>query len=117
MVRGAIIGVLVLAGLYLLDHLPRLWTDLAPPSDMATLDEFLAWKNDGISGEGIFIHEEGSFTVMMGEMGAFLASGPAAYVFTSDGAFVDWTPDMGDVPTRKHRFKLMSGNVISTESK
>lgn len=48
---------------------------------------------------------------MTGAVAAFMASGPAAYVFDSEGMFVDWTRDMGDVPTKKHRFKLMGGNL------
>lgn len=65
----------------------------------------------GVSGEGVFTHNETDYTILIGEMGAVLASGPAAYVFDSSGIFIDWTPDMGDVYTRKHGFDLTSGNV------
>ena len=78
---------------------------------MGTIAEFRAWKKEGISGEGIYEAGGERYTVIMGESSAFLASGPAAYVFDAGGTFVDWTRDMGDVYTEKNGFDLTSGNV------
>lgn len=109
--RGVFIAFILLVGLLFLDHLPSLWNDLSPPSDLTTIQEFREWKEDGFRDEGIYEHGGETYTVLIGDFGAFLASGPAAYIFDSEGTFVDWTRDMGDIRTEKHRFDLTSGNV------
>lgn len=95
----------------LIDHSPGLWNDISPPSDLATIDDFREWKEGGLRSVGIYEHEGKTYTVLKGDVSAFLASGPAAYVFDSEGAFVDWTRDMGDLYTKTHRFDLTSGHV------
>jgi hypothetical protein len=110
-VRGVARVVLLLFGLLILDHLPSFWNDLSPPPDLATIDDFREWKADGIRAEGTYEDSGKTYTVLLGETSAFLVSGPAAYVFDSNGSFVDWTGDMGDVYTKKHGFNLTSGNV------
>ena len=114
--RGVGLAFLLLLVFILLDHLPSLWNDISPPEDVTTIDEFREWKTDGIRAEGIYENGGKTYTVVLGESGAFLASGPAAYVFGPDGTFVDWTRDMGDVYTEKHGFNLTSGNVKLAKS-
>lgn len=109
--RGVVLAFLLLFGFVFIDHLPSLWNNISPPAHVTTIDEFREWKADGIGAEGTYENGGKTYTVVLGEFGAFLASGPAAYVFDSEGAFVDWTPDMGDVYTEKHDFKLTSGNL------
>jgi len=115
-VRGVGLAFFLLFGFVFIDHLPSLWNDISPPADIATIDEFREWKVDGIRAEGIYENGGKTYTVILGESGAFLSSGPAAYVFDSDGTFVDWTRDMGDVYTEKHGFNLTSGNVRLAKS-
>ena len=110
-VRGVVLAFILLFGFLFIDHLPSFWNDISPPSDLGTIAEFRAWKKEGISGEGIYEAGGERYTVIMGESSAFLASGPAAYVFDAGGTFVDWTRDMGDVYTEKNGFDLTSGNV------
>lgn len=117
LLRGAVIAFFLLFGLLILDHLPSIWNDISPPPDLATIDEFREWKGDGIRAEGSYEHSGKTYTVLLGESGAFLASGPAAYVFDPNGSFVDWTRDMGDASTAKHGFDLTSGNVKFQEVK
>lgn len=109
--RGVLLAFLLLVGFIFVDHLPSLWKDISPPADLATIDDFREWKANGIRAEGTYENGGETYTVFLGESGAFLASGPAAYVFDSGGSFVDWTRDMGDVYTEKHGFDLTSGNV------
>ena len=109
--RGVVLAFLLLFGFVFVDLLPSLWNDISPPADVTTIDEFREWKADGIRAEGTYENGGMTYTVVLGESGAFLASGPAAYVFDPDGTFVDWTRDMGDVYTEKHGFNLTSGNV------
>jgi hypothetical protein len=110
-VRGVLIALVLLGGLFFFDHLPSLWNDVTPPSNLTTIEEFRSWKGDRIRDEGIFENEGMKYTVLTGDFAAFLASGPTAYVFDSEGAFVDWTRDMGDIRTTNHGFDLTSGNV------
>ena len=115
--RGLVLAFIVLFSFLLVDHLPSLWNDISPPPNLATIDEFREWKAGGIRAEGTFEIEGRTYMVIVGESGAFLASGPAAYVFDSGGLFVDWTRDMGDVYTEKHGFDLTSGNMKLRKTK
>lgn len=110
-------GIFLLLGFMFLDHLPSMWNDISPPPDLATIDDFRKWKADGIRAEGSYENAGKTYTVLFGETGAFLASGPAAYVFDSSGSFVDWTRDVGDAYTEKHGFDLTSGNVKIKKTK
>lgn len=98
-VRGVVAASLLLFGFVLVDHLPSLWNDISPPADVTTIDEFREWKADGIRAERTYENGGKTYTVVLGESGAFFASGPAAYVFDLDGTLADWTRDMGDVYT------------------
>jgi hypothetical protein len=109
--RGVVLAFLLLIGFFLVDHLPSLWNEISPPADLTTIDDFREWRADKTSAEGTYENGGKTYTVMLGDSGAFLASGPAAYVFDPDGTFVDWARDMGDVYTEKHGFNLTSGNV------
>ena len=82
-----------------------------PPKDLKTFEEFQTWKRGKIIREGTFQNSVGTFRVLLAPAGGLLASGPSAYLFDDQGRFIDWTPDMGDVPTVKNRFDLTSGNV------
>lgn len=116
-VRGVGKAFVLLTGFVLIDHLPGFWNDISPPTDLVTIDDFREWKKDGIRGEGTYEHEGKAYTVLVGEFSAFLASGPAAYVFDSEGSFVDWTRDMGDIRTKKLGFDLTSGHVKGLKKK
>jgi hypothetical protein len=102
---------LILIGLISVDHLPSLWRDISPPSNIANLDDFREWRKDQVVAEGIFKTERETYTVVLGDSAAFFASGPAAYVFDSSGSFVDWTRDMGDISTEKLGFDLTGDHV------
>ncbi len=114
--HGVALAFLLLIGFLLVDHLPSLWNEISPPADLATIEDFREWRADKTRAEGTYENRGRTYTVMLGDSGAFLASGPAAYVFDSDGTFVDWTRDMGDAYTEKHGFDLMSGNVKLPET-
>ena len=105
------LGFFLVFGLLALDYLPRLWNKVTPPADLQTIDEFRNWLDKENGREGIYQDSDKFYTVLIGEPGAFLASGPSAYVFDSTGRFVDWTPDMGDIYTAERSFNLTSGNV------
>lgn len=80
----------ILFGLLFIDGLPSLWNDLTPPPDLTTIDEFREWKRDKISSEWIYETGGETYSVLsFGEVGRFSGSGPAAYVFDSNGSFVD----------------------------
>ena len=82
-----------------------------PPDSVKTIDEFLAWQDTAIRFRGTFLHQGTAYQVLMGPGGGLLPSGPAAYVFTPDGIFIDWTADMGDLRTVRNGFDLSSGHV------
>ncbi len=109
-------GFLLLFGFLFVDHLPSLWNEISPPAHLATIDDFREWKADSIRDAGTYENGGKIYTVMLGYSSAFLASGPAAYVFDADGSFIDWTRDMGDIYTYKHGFNLTSGNVRRVET-
>ena len=109
--RGIILGFPLIIGAFCLDYSPRLWNKVTPPSDLKTIDEFRVWLDHEDLREGIYGNSGERYTVVIGESGAFLASGPSAYVFDSSGVFIDWTADMGDAYTRDRRFDLTSGQV------
>jgi hypothetical protein len=111
LVRAALVAITFIFAFFCIDHLPGHWNDIVPPPNLATIDDFRTWKNDKIMAEGVYETGGETYQVILGEYGAFLASGPAAYVFDSKGTFVDWTRDMGDLYTAKHRFDLTSGHV------
>lgn len=85
-----------------------------PPADMETITEFKAWRRKSIRPDAQFIHQGTNYTVAFGPAGGALPSGPAAYVFDSEGNFVDWTADMGDLATAKFRIWLGGGGLISS---
>lgn len=81
-----------------------------PPKGLETIADFKDWKPSSTR-NGTFEHSGETFTVMFGPAGRFLPSGPSAYLFNKNGDFIDWTPDMGDCYTIKHKFNLTGGNV------
>src|SRR5215212_12236191 len=103
----ALIGLLVIS--VLVERIPL--SAARPPKNLKTLQEFQAWKQGKIKGQGTFENSGITYTVMLAPAGRYLASGPAAYLFDEKGQFVDWTADMGDFHTVKNRFDLASGNV------
>lgn len=88
---------------------PRM--DVSPPSDLETIPQFYNWKNGAVRGEGVFRNDGIEYKVLLGERVHWMSSGYSAYIFDDAGKFVDWTPDMGDVSSVKHGFRLMSGKV------
>jgi hypothetical protein len=88
-----------------------------PPRGITTLADFNSWKGEAILGHGTFEHGGTNYTVMLGPAGRTLASGPSAYVFDSDGQFVDWTSDMGDFRTRARKFDLGGGALKNVQRK
>lgn len=110
-VLGVLVAVLV--GSVLLDQIPA--SAARPPKNLKTIEQFRTWKKDAIRGKGTFEHSGVTYTVMLAPAGRYLASGPSAYLFDRNGQFVDWTADMGDFRTAKHRFNLTGGQVTSIE--
>ena len=104
---GAILALLF--GRILIDR--SLMSAARPPENLQTLEEFKAWKQGEIHGQGTFQHSGVTYTVLLAPAGRILCSGPSAYLFDEEGRFVDWTSDMGDFYTVKNRFELMGGNV------
>ena len=86
-----------------------------PPADLKTIEDFRRWQKAAIVGEGTFEDSGETYTVVLGPSGRYFASGPSAYLFDKDGVFLDWTPDMGDSVTRKHKFDLTSGSVADID--
>jgi hypothetical protein len=86
-----------------------------PPKNLKTLEDFKAWKGDAIMGNGTYESSGITYTVMLAPAGRTLPSGPSAYLFNQKGEFVDWTSDMGDFSTVKHRFNLTGGIVKNIE--
>jgi hypothetical protein len=75
------------------------------------MEDFLVWKKGAVTGRGTFETGGVTYTVMLGHPARSLASGPSAYLFDTNGKFVDWTADMGDFYTVKNHFDLTSGHV------
>ncbi len=88
-----------------------LTSTVSPPENLKTIEDFKEWKQGSKKRMGTFEHAGETYTVILAPSGRWLASGPAAYLFDKNGAFVDWTPDMGDAYTVKYKFDLTSGNV------
>jgi hypothetical protein len=86
-----------------------------PPESVRTLEDFLVWKSGSVRGKGTFESGGVIYTVMLGQPARSLASGPSAYLFDTNGLFVDWTADMGDFYTVKNRYDLTSGHVKNIE--
>lgn len=86
-----------------------------PPKNLKTIEDFRAWKGDAIMGNGTYENSGITYTVMLAPAGRTLASGPSAYLFDQKGEYVDWTSDMGDISTVKHRFNLMGGMIKNIE--
>ena len=105
------------AGLFVVSLLVDLVPLMAarPPKDLKTIKEFRDWKREDITGRGTFENAGVVYTVFLAAPGRFLASGPSAYLFDDQGRFIDWTSDMGDVLTVRHRFNLMSGHMKRIE--
>ncbi|HEX5219045.1 MAG TPA: hypothetical protein VFZ59_05710 [Verrucomicrobiae bacterium] len=82
-----------------------------PPASVRTIEAFLAWKKEDVTGQGTFETGGVTYTVVLGRPARSLASGPSAYLFDTNGQFVDWTADMGDFYTVVHRFNLTGGHV------
>jgi hypothetical protein len=89
-------------------HLP---SKAQPPDDLKTIVDFKEWQQKPNGRQGTFEHSGVTYTVMYGPAGTSLPSGPAAYLFDENGAFIDWTPDVGDIRTKKHNFDLTGDNV------
>lgn len=92
-----------------LDNLPA--AAARPPESLKTIEDFRAWKHGLIKGQGTFEAKGVLYTVMLAPASHYLASGPSAYLFDPQGQFVDWTGDMGDYHTVKHRFNLTGSQV------
>ena len=71
----------------------------------------MVWKNGEVHGRGTFETGGVTYTVVLGRHARSLASGPSAYLFDTNGQFIDWTADMGDFYTVKNHFDLTSGHV------
>jgi hypothetical protein len=91
-------------------QLDRIPLSLArPPKNVRTIEDFQVWKNGHLMGRGTFQNSGVTYTVMLAPAGRYLASGPSAYLFDTNGRFVDWTADMGDFYTVTNRFNLTGG--------
>jgi hypothetical protein len=82
-----------------------------PPASVKTMNDFEAWKKGAVTARGTFETNGMTYTVILGRAARSFASGPSAYLFDTNGQFVDWSADMGDFYTVKHRFNLTSGHV------
>jgi len=105
--------VAVPAGCFVLDSISI--SKAKPPESVRTIEDLKAWKKGEIRGRGIFVHGGVAYTVMLGRGARSMASGPSAYLFDTNGEFVDWTADMGDFYTVKYHFNLTGGNVVNIE--
>ena len=107
---GSLAGsILLLIGAVFVDTIPA--GAAIPPDDIRTLEDFQKWKGNEILGKGTYEQAGVIYSVILAPAGRSLASGPSAYLFDEKGRFVDWTGDMGDLSTVKHRFRLMDGQV------
>jgi hypothetical protein len=67
-----------------------------PPKSVTDVSSCLTWlkKPRGayrITSDGVVYYQ------ITGRAGSYLASGPAGYTFDSNGRFIGWSPDIGDV--------------------
>ncbi|NBV22933.1 MAG: hypothetical protein EBS05_13575 [Proteobacteria bacterium] len=89
---------LMLAALLLLSFIPEpfLHARAKPPAQVTNAVTFLEWKPMPTT---VFRLAAGAnmYWQVTGPAGRFLASGPSAYSFDSNGRLIGWTPDMGDV--------------------
>jgi hypothetical protein len=82
-----------------------------PPASIQTLDDFLTWQQGAVTGSGTLESGGVTYTVILGPRVRLLASGPSAYLFDTNRQFFDWTSDMGDAYTAKHRLNLSSVRI------
>jgi hypothetical protein len=108
-----IVPIAILGGCFGLDAITM--SKAKPPESVRTIKDFVTWQKGAIKGRGEFENGGVTYTVMLGRPARSLASGPSAYLFDTNGQFVDWTADMGDFHTVKHRFDLASGHVKNIE--
>lgn len=87
------------------------YRDTKPGENITNLQEFLQWKESEVRFVGEYSYGNEVFTVYMTSSGRSFPSGPCAYLFDTNGKFIDWTGDMGDFSTVQRKFELMSGNV------
>jgi hypothetical protein len=110
---GLLVPIAILGGCFGLDAFTI--SRARPPASVRTMEDFLAWKGE-VRGRGTFETGGVTYTVVLGRPARSLASGPSAYLFYTNSQFVDWTADMGDFYTVKHRFDLTSGHVKNIKS-
>ena len=103
------VPVLLLGGCVVIDCIAM--SGARPAKSLKTIEDFRTWKRDSIMGRGTFETGGVTYSVMLAPAGRSLASGPSAYLFDSNGQFVDWTGDMGDCYTVKYHYDLTSGHV------
>ncbi len=60
-----------------------------PPESVRTIKDFMTWKKGSIKGRAEFENGSVTYTVMLGRPARSLASGPSAYLFDTNGQFID----------------------------
>jgi hypothetical protein len=85
---------LTLAGCFALNQIP--YSRAKPPNGVVDISSCLAWLKKPISAYRIST-DRAIYYQITGPAGGYLPSGDAAYSFNSQGRFIGWTPDEGDL--------------------
>lgn len=72
-----------------IDALPM--SSATPSTSVQTIEDFTQWKGEEVLGEGFFEDQSTGqrYQVMLGPAGRHLASGPSAYLFDTQGRFIE----------------------------
>ena len=92
---GVALGIVLffLIGCFAVDQIP--YSRAKPPKQVVDISSCLAWLKNPM-GTYRITTDGGVYYQITGSAGRYLASGPSAYSFDSQGKFLGWTSDMGD---------------------
>jgi hypothetical protein len=90
------VPLLLLIGCIAADQIPH--SRAKPPKSVTDVPSCLEWLQKPM---GAYRITEGPviYYRVTGPAGRYLASGPSAYTFDSQGKFIGWTANVGDIPT------------------
>lgn len=72
------------------------FSEVSPPRDLRSIGGFRKWRPDLTEAEQFSIRGINYF-VVHGPIARFLASGRSEFYFDSNGSFLTWNPDVGDM--------------------
>ena len=90
------VPIMLLFGCIAADTIP--YSRAKPPKTVTDISSCLAWLQKPMGAYRITDGDVVYYRVT-GPAGRYLASGPSAYTFDSNGKFIGWTADVGDYST------------------